>query len=240
MCGLQIISGHAIIIAPYLAETVICFRGVAESREKGWNAVAMKGETKGSRTKQQLYRCAMELFREKGYDQVSVDEIVRKAGTAKGTFYIYFSSKADIITEMLRQYDDYYDQVAAGLDPTWSVERRLGHMIQASCRFTQDVIGLDLIRVLYIREVSGSGREVRELNEERTLFHILVSLLEEGQRTGQCTQDMPAQELAMLILRGIRATFFEWCCQDGALDLTQEALCFWTVFSQGLFIKAKQ
>ncbi|EGJ45876.1 hypothetical protein HMPREF0866_02653 [Ruminococcaceae bacterium D16] len=200
----------------------------------------MKGETKGSRTKQQLYRCAMELFREKGYDQVSVDEIVRKAGTAKGTFYIYFSSKADIITEMLRQYDDYYDQVAAGLDPTWSVERRLGHMIQASCRFTQDVIGLDLIRVLYIREVSGSGQEVRELNEERTLFHILVSLLEEGQRTGQCTQDMPAQELAMLILRGIRATFFEWCCQDGALDLTQEALCFWTVFSQGLFIKAKQ
>lgn len=200
----------------------------------------MKGETKGSRTKQQLYRCAMELFREKGYDQVSVDEIVRKAGTAKGTFYIYFSSKADIITEMLRQYDDYYDQVAAGLDPTWSVERRLGHMIQASCRFTQDVIGLDLIRVLYIREVSGSGWEVRELNEERTLFHILVSLLEEGQRTGQCTQDMPAQELAMLILRGIRATFFEWCCQDGALDLTQEALCFWTVFSQGLFIKAKQ
>lgn len=240
MSGLQIISGHAIIIAPYLAETVICFRGVAESREKGWNTVAMKGETKGSRTKQQLYRCAMELFREKGYDQVSVDEIVRKAGTAKGTFYIYFSSKADIITEMLRQYDDYYDQVAAGLDPTWSVERRLGHMIQASCRFTQDVIGLDLIRVLYIREVSGSGREVRELNEERTLFHILVSLLEEGQRTGQCTQDMPAQELAMLILRGIRATFFEWCCQDGALDLTQEALCFWTVFSQGLFIKAKQ
>lgn len=199
----------------------------------------MKGETKGSRTKQQLYRCAMELFREKGYDQVSVDEIVRKAGTAKGTFYIYFSSKADIITEMLRQYDDYYDKVAAGLDPAWSVERRLGHMIQASCRFTQDVIGLDLIRVLYIREVSGSGREVRELNEERTLFHILVSLLEEGQRTGQCTQDMPAQELAMLILRGIRSTFFEWCCQDGALDLTREALCFWTVFSQGLFLKKK-
>ena len=69
---------------------------------------------------------------------------------------------------------------------------------------------------------------------------ILVSLLEEGQRTGQCTKAIPAQELAMLILRGIRATFFEWCCQDGALDLTQEALCFWTVFSQGLFLKTEK
>ncbi len=200
----------------------------------------MKGETKGTRTKQQLYRCAMELFREKGYDKVSVDEIVRKAGTAKGTFYIYFSSKADIITEMLRQYDDYYDGVIAGLDTSWPVERRLRHIIQASCRFTQDVIGLDLIRVLYIKEISGSGREVRELNEERALFRILVSLLEEGQRTGQCTTAMPAQELAMLILRGIRSTFFEWCCQDGALDLTQEALSFWTVFSQGLFLKTEK
>lgn len=200
----------------------------------------MKGETKGARTKQQLYRCAMELFREKGYDRVSVDEIVRKAGTAKGTFYIYFSSKADIITEMLRQYDDYYDEVATGLDSSWSVERRLGHMIQASCRFTQEVIGLDLIRVLYTKEVSGAGREVRELNEERALFRILVGLLEEGQRTGVCRCDLPAQELAVLILRGIRATFFEWCCQSGSLDLTGEAMRFWEVFSQGLFVKQEE
>ena len=210
--------------------------GIHEKRER---TAAMKGETKGKRTKQQLYRCALELFREKGYDRVSVDEIVRKAGTAKGTFYIYFSSKADIITEMLRQYDDYYDQVAAGLDPGWSVERRLRQMIQASCRFTQEVIGLDLIRVLYIKEVSGAGREVRELNEERALFRILVTLLEEGQRTGVCRRDLPAQELAMLILRGIRAAFFEWCCQSGALDLTGETLRFWEVFSQGLFIKTE-
>ena len=200
----------------------------------------MKGETKGTRTKQQLYRCAVELFREKGYDRVSVDEIVRKAGTAKGTFYIYFSSKADIITEMLRQYDDYYDEVAAGLDPDWSVERRLGRMIQASCRFTQEVIGLDLIRVLYIKEVPGAGREVRELNEERALFRILVGLLEEGQRTGVCRSVLPAQELAVLILRGIRATFFEWCCQSGTLDLSGETLRFWEVFSQGLFIETDQ
>lgn len=233
-------ASHAIMVGPYLAEGTAGFGGRSEGRQGRMERTCMKGETKGTRTKQQLYRCAMELFREKGYDRVSVDEIVRKAGTAKGTFYIYFSSKADIITEMLRQYDDYYDQVAAGLDPSWSVEHRLGHMIQASCRFTQEVIGLDLIRVLYTKEVSGAGREVQELNEERALFRILVGLLEEGQGTGVCRSTLPAQELAMLILRGIRATFFEWCCQSGALDLTEEAMRFWEVFSQGLFIKTEE
>ena len=195
----------------------------------------MKGETKGTRTKQQLYRCAMELFRKKGYDGVSVDEIVRKAGTAKGTFYIYFNSKADIITEMLRQYDDYYDEVAAKLDASWSVEHRLRYMIQAACRFTQEVIGLDLIRALYTQEISGGGQRADDLNEERTLFHVLLQLLEEGQQTGECCSTMAAQKLAMLILRGIRATFFEWCCQGETIDLTEEALCFWAVFSKGLF-----
>ena len=182
----------------------------------------------------------MELFREKGYDNVSVNEIVRKAGTAKGTFYNYFDSKADIITEMLGQYDDYYDKVAAQLDPSWSVERRLRAMIQAACRFTLEVIGLDLIRALYIQEISGSGQRVDDLNEKRTLFHVLLQLLEEGQRTGECSSILPAPKLAILILRGIRSAFFEWCCQEGAMNLTEETMSFWNVFSKGLFSPGKR
>ncbi len=195
----------------------------------------MKGETKGQRTKQQLYHCAMELFREKGYDHVSVNEIVRKAGLAKGSFYNYFDTKADIITEMLRHYDDYYDTVSAQLDPSWSVEHRLRQMIQAACQFTQEVIGLDLIRALYTQEIAGNGQRVDDLNEKRTLFHILLQLLEEGQRTGECCSTMAAQELAILILRGIRSTFFEWCCKGGDIDLTEETMYFWDVFSKGIF-----
>ena len=39
---------------------------------------------KGEKTKRHIYECAIELFRTKGYDKVSVDEIVKCAGTAKG------------------------------------------------------------------------------------------------------------------------------------------------------------
>ena len=50
----------------------------------------MEKETKGVRTKRQIYQCAMDLFREKGYDQVSVEEIVRTAGTAAGNLFFFF------------------------------------------------------------------------------------------------------------------------------------------------------
>jgi len=42
----------------------------------------------------------MELFARKGFDKTTVDEIVAKAGVAKGTFYLYFKSKDDLIKEL--------------------------------------------------------------------------------------------------------------------------------------------
>ena len=155
----------------------------------------MEKETKGVRTKRQIYQCAMDLFREKGYDQVSVEEIVRTAGTAKGTFYIYFHSKADIILEMLRQYDDYYDHVMLSMDPKTPVDRRMEEIVRAACRFTQEVIGLDLIRVLYTKQLGAGKAHKRLLNEDRALFGILAQLIREGQAEGVYRPEYSAEDV---------------------------------------------
>ncbi len=133
----------------------------------------MEKITKGAKTKRLLYECAIELFQEKGYDNVSVDEIVKKAGTAKGTFYIYYTSKSAIITQMLRDYDDYYDAVAAKLDPAAAVTDRLESIVRSSCQFTQEAIGLDLIRVLYTEQLLPGRAEQDAMNSDRALYRII-------------------------------------------------------------------
>ncbi|KYK36355.1 MAG: helix-turn-helix transcriptional regulator [Theionarchaea archaeon] len=45
----------------------------------------------------ELINIAEALFMEKGYDLTTVEEIVRKAKIAKGTFYYYFKFKSDIL-----------------------------------------------------------------------------------------------------------------------------------------------
>ncbi|WP_297487091.1 TetR/AcrR family transcriptional regulator [Thermococcus sp.] len=52
------------------------------------------------KTREKLVLAAMELFARKGFDKTTVDEIVAKAGIAKGTFYLYFKSKDDLIKEL--------------------------------------------------------------------------------------------------------------------------------------------
>ena len=47
--------------------------------------------------KKELLDLARKLFVEKGYDNVSIDEIIKKAKMAKGTFYYYFKSKDEML-----------------------------------------------------------------------------------------------------------------------------------------------
>lgn len=47
--------------------------------------------------KDDLYNAAYELFTNKGIHNTVIDEIVKKAGVAKGTFYLYFKDKYDIL-----------------------------------------------------------------------------------------------------------------------------------------------
>ena len=94
---------------------------------------------------------------------------------AKGTFYIYFNTKSDIILEMLRQYDTYYDQIMAGLPDDLSIDQQMEEIVKGACRFTEEVIGLDLIRVLYVKQLTEGQEHPGLLNEDRALFRILSS-----------------------------------------------------------------
>lgn len=59
---------------------------LAEKKEKKRNA---------------LLDTAFELFTVKGFSQTSINDIVEKAGVAKGTFYLYFKDKDDIRNQLI-------------------------------------------------------------------------------------------------------------------------------------------
>ncbi|MGA7752948.1 MAG: TetR family transcriptional regulator [Candidatus Sulfotelmatobacter sp.] len=48
-------------------------------------------------TRRKIYEAAMELFREKGFDETTMRDIAAKAGVALGGAYYYFSSKDAIV-----------------------------------------------------------------------------------------------------------------------------------------------
>jgi AcrR family transcriptional regulator len=57
---------------------------------------------------------AQDLFYRKGYEQTSVQEIINTLGVAKGTFYHYFASKAELLNALV---EHQYLQTVAALEP---------------------------------------------------------------------------------------------------------------------------
>lgn len=51
-----------------------------------------------------ILECATELFYQKGYDAVGVQEIVNRAGTTKPTLYYYFKSKHGLLESVLKNF----------------------------------------------------------------------------------------------------------------------------------------
>jgi AcrR family transcriptional regulator len=53
-------------------------------------------------TRARLFAAASELFATRGYHATTVDAIVKRAGVAKGTFFVHFATKDAVITELVR------------------------------------------------------------------------------------------------------------------------------------------
>jgi len=58
--------------------------------------------TQGRLTVRRLLDAGLAEFDERGFQAVRVDDIVRRAKTSHGTFYIYFSNKDDLFRTLLR------------------------------------------------------------------------------------------------------------------------------------------
>jgi AcrR family transcriptional regulator len=62
----------------------------------------------------ELMNAAERLFLEKGFEQTSIEEITKGADVAKGTFYLQFSSKTDVLEALRARFvQRLHDGVAA-------------------------------------------------------------------------------------------------------------------------------
>ncbi|WP_375192446.1 TetR/AcrR family transcriptional regulator [Marinobacter sp.] len=63
-----------------------------------------KRERNRIRNRRAILHAARECFREQGYEQTTIRDIVRRTHLAAGTFYNYFSSKQDIFAALLTDF----------------------------------------------------------------------------------------------------------------------------------------
>ena len=80
--------------------------------------------TPESDMKERIFKAAFELFSSKGYDKVSLNEVVKKAGVSKGGLFHHFDSKYILARDTLIWWARTH--MEPGFMGMVSRERRLG------------------------------------------------------------------------------------------------------------------
>ncbi len=83
--------------------------------------------------RRELLACAMRLFAEQGYDNVSVRAVARAAGVASGLAYHYFDSKQALFSAAIEDYARRCaERVCEALDERGpSLDEKLGRALEA-------------------------------------------------------------------------------------------------------------
>jgi AcrR family transcriptional regulator len=90
-------------------------------------AVRSRSTPKADATRRRIYEAALEMFREKGFEQTTMRDIARQAGVALGAAYYYFDSKDAIVLAF------YHEMQESGHQPTLDAiaqQRKLRDRIQ--------------------------------------------------------------------------------------------------------------
>ena len=178
-------------------------------------------ERKKLETYTRLYECAMELFRQQGYEQTSVEQITQLADVGKGTFYNYFQSKEAVVLEYSRR--NYQELIASGREAGYSLQERLAHVLRNWSQF--------MIREKELAWVALKNREEAEL--DKGLHYGIIGIISHGQRIGEINKRYDPVFLAESLQGMVLQHFLHWFV-TGEGDLEKEMEDVLNLFFEGL------
>jgi AcrR family transcriptional regulator len=158
-------------------------------------------------TRDHLYATALQLFEERGYQSVSIDDIVRATGVARGTFYFHFARKDDLLLEMIRRSDQHI----VGKMETVVPGRPLREALLATTDGFADV-WTDR-RPLLPHAGAVALRRIAEVEAEREREPLRIHLVrhvEAAVKAGELRAALPAQMLADVFLLDVFAALMAW------------------------------
>jgi AcrR family transcriptional regulator len=182
-------------------------------------------QIKSQQTKKKILEVALDLFSAKGFNQVTVDEIVSVSNTSKGAFYVHFKSKYEIFIEKFKEIDDFYASFTETIPKDLSCGEKILLLTKSQMFFLRDVLGKDLMRTVYVSALIPN--QPKSLSDtDRILYRIVHSFVQEGQDAGEFEKGIPSKEITMLITRCMRGTLYDWLIFGGDFDLVEETQKF--------------
>lgn len=138
--------------------------------------------------KERLYRAALALFGEFGFDGLSVDQYCAETEISKGSFFQYFPSKTHLLEFAVLAFDiQLADRIAEIMEdePVGSTKARLNHLY-ISLVTNSDLRSEESRFYLFVTRASAhSAVAIEGVDLQRHVRSYVINILEEGMSARQ-------------------------------------------------------
>ena len=160
-------------------------------------------------SRQRLLDATITLLGQKGFDDITIQEICSAAGMSAGNFYHYFKSKEAIVLALYGISDDYFEETVMPhlLASDESAIERIMEFAQEQTGFAVRY-GSEPMGRLYRAQIAYNSTDF--YSNQRGLVGGMVQLIQAGQQSGELSSELPAEQIANEVLLLIRGVILDW------------------------------
>ncbi len=148
--------------------------------------------------KEAIVQSAIRIFTEKGVEKTTISDIVKHAGIAQGTFYLYFPSKLSLMPAIAEvMVKTTLQSVIDTVEPSSSFQERLNQFVDA-------IFGVNREHHEIQAMIYSGLASTEHLKEWETvyapIYEWISGQIAEAQQDGLVRNDSPPDALAKLII----------------------------------------
>lgn len=170
-------------------------------------------------TKSKIVKAAWNLFYKNGYDNTTVEDIIKLSKTSKGTFYHYFKGKDALLTTLSDLFDQQYEEINNTLDQSLSAREKLLLLNHELFYMIETSIDINLLASLYSSQlITKDNRSL--LDDGRYYFQLITEIIENGIRSNEFKNTSSVEELVKIYTMYERALLYDWALCEGKYSLS--------------------
>jgi AcrR family transcriptional regulator len=166
-------------------------------------------ERKRAQTRLKLFRCALQLFAERGFQNVTVEDITEATDVGKGTFFNYFESKDQVLGVMaeiqLGKVRSAMEEAEAGKRSIRSVLQRLFARVGEEPGRSPE-LARTVISSFLASEVIRRGMD-QNMCEGRRMAARIIEL---GQERDEIDAKLKPEQVAFQLQQAFLGTLLLW------------------------------
>ncbi|MEW2358748.1 TetR family transcriptional regulator [Spirillospora sp. NPDC029432] len=175
-------------------------------------------ERKKRQTRTALIDAALELFRTKGYEATTIDEIVAAVPVSQRTFFRYFATKEDLVIGLQQEKDQAMVRALEGRPAEERPLTALFESVRAVLRMIAESEPADSARFRAVRQVieSNPALTAAHLTRVAAMEHELAAMIARRQGVDPA-EDIRPHLIVAFHTAAIRVAF-EDCARHGVWD----------------------